>query len=118
MNKYNTIDEYISSFPENTKNILENIKHTYKKIAPECDEYFGYGVPAIKINNKNIIYFAAFKNHIGIYPSPSTIIFFKNKLKEYKTAEGTIQFPINNDFPYNLLEEIIKHNIKKQYLNY
>ncbi|MEI6821834.1 MAG: DUF1801 domain-containing protein [Bacteroidota bacterium] len=109
---YNTVDEYISTFPKEVKEILENLRKVIKETAPEAQEAISYNMPGYKQNGM-LLWFAAAKNHIGLYPTASPIIFFKEALKEYKTSKGAIQFPINKPIPLNLVREIIKFKVEE-----
>lgn len=110
---YKTMDEYIDSSPENVKGLLEKIRQTIKAIIPDAIETIGYGVPSFDMNDKHIIMFAGFKNHIGIYPTPAVIENFKKDLKDYKTAKGSIQFQLDKPIPYDLIKKIIEYKIKQ-----
>jgi uncharacterized protein YdhG (YjbR/CyaY superfamily) len=108
MNKYKTIDEYISSFPQSTQLFLKDIRNTIKEIIPDATETISYGMPTFKLK-KNLIHFAAYKHHIGIYPTPSGVEVFKKELEEYKTSKGAIQFPLNKPIPLDLIRRIVKY---------
>ena len=110
--KVETIDEYISKFPENVQEILQNIRKTISKSAPEAEEAISYQIPTFKLNG-NLVHFAAYKNHIGFYPTPSGIEAFKNELTSYKVSKGTIQFPLNKPIPFDLLQKIVKFRVKE-----
>jgi uncharacterized protein YdhG (YjbR/CyaY superfamily) len=86
---------------------------TIKDIAPKTDELIAYGMPTFKLNGKNLVHFAYYKNHIGFYPTPSPIEKFKNKLKDYKYSKGAIQFPLSEDLPLNLIKEIVVERVKE-----
>ncbi|MGB8217096.1 MAG: DUF1801 domain-containing protein [Candidatus Methanoperedens sp.] len=105
--QFKTIDEYISTFPKNVRDILEKLRQTIKKSAPEAEETISYQMPAFKLNGKNLVYFAAFKNHIGFYPIPSGIEAFKKELSPYKQGKGSVQFPIEKPIPYDLVKKIV-----------
>lgn len=107
-----TISSYVSSFPKNVSFRLNEINKTVKKLAPEAEEKISYGMPAYKYKGKVLLYFAAHKNHIGLYPYPSTIAAFKKISKKYKTAKGSIQFQNNEKFPLALIKKIIKFRVK------
>lgn len=111
--QFKTIDEYIRAFPEDVQNILEKIRHTIQKEAPEAVEAISYQMPTFKLNGKNLVHFAAFKNHIGFYPSASGIEAFKNDLSHYKGAKGSVQFPIKNPIPYDLVKRIIAFRVNE-----
>ena len=93
------------------------MRQTIKKAAPEAVEAISYQMPTFKLNGKNLVYFAAFKNHIGFYPIPSGIEAFKKELSSYKQGKGSVQFPIEKPIPYDLVKEIVifrmKENLEK-----
>jgi uncharacterized protein YdhG (YjbR/CyaY superfamily) len=111
-----SIDEYIMQFPAEIQEILVLIRKVIKDSAPEAEEKISWGMPTFVLYG-NLIHFAAFKNHIGLYPSPSGINNFKDELSEYKGAKGSIQFPLKKPIPYELISKIVKfrvaENIKK-----
>jgi uncharacterized protein YdhG (YjbR/CyaY superfamily) len=110
--QYKTIDEYIQTFPENIQAILEKMRQTIRKTAPESAETISYGMPAFKLHSI-LVYFAAAKNHIGFYPTASPIVAFKKELSSYKTSKGAIQFPLDRPIPYDLVEKIVKFRVKE-----
>jgi len=101
------IDEYIAGFPQDVQAILEKIRATVRAAAPEAKEKISYGMPAFTLNG-NLVYFAAFKNHIGFYPIPSGIEQFKEELSVYKQGKGSVQFPLDEPMPYELITRIVK----------
>jgi uncharacterized protein YdhG (YjbR/CyaY superfamily) len=107
-----TIDEYLASFPKDVQGILQGLRQVIRESAPEAKEAISYQMPTYKLNG-NLVYFAAFKNHIGFYPGASAIEAFKEKLAKYKTSKGTIQFPINEPIPFELVKEIVKFRVKE-----
>ena len=113
MKQFRTIDEYIRTFPTNTQNILEKMRQTIKEAAPEAVEAISYQMPTFKLNGKNLVHFAAFKNHIGFYPIPSGIEVFKKELSPYKQGKGSVQFPLDKPIPYDLVEKIVKYRVKE-----
>lgn len=112
MNKSNEIDLYIAGFPVETQVILENIRETIKKAAPDAEEVISYKMPAYKLKGI-LVYFAAYKNHIGFYPTGRGIEAFKNELTKYKWSKGTIQFPLNKPIPFGLITKIVKFRVKE-----
>ena len=110
--KFKNIDEYIQSHPKDVQKILMEIRKTVKKAAPKAKEKISYGMPAFT-QNGNLVYFAAFKNHIGFYPLPSGINSFKKELSTYKTSKGAIQFPIDKPMPLSLITKIVKYRVKE-----
>lgn len=113
MKKFKTMDEYINTFPKNVQIILEKMRQTMQQAAPEAIEAISYQMPTFKLNGKNLVYFAAWKNHIGLYPTPSGIEAFKKELSPYKMSKGSIQFPINEPIPYDLVIKIVKYRVKE-----
>jgi len=110
--KFKTINEYIASFPKNVQTILEEVRQEIREVAPEAQEVISYQMAAFK-QNGILVWFAAFKNHIGFFPKTSAIEVFKEKLSGYQTSKGTIQFPINEPIPLDLIKEIVKFRIKE-----
>ncbi|QLH11933.1 hypothetical protein DSQ20_08745 [Nitrosarchaeum sp. AC2] len=107
-----TIDEYIATFPKNIQDILEQIRQIIKKSASKSEETISYGIPTFKLNG-NLVHFAAFKNHIGFYPTPSAIKLFKKELSPYKQAKGSVQFPLDKPIPFEIIKKIVKQRVKE-----
>jgi uncharacterized protein YdhG (YjbR/CyaY superfamily) len=106
------IDEYIAGFPENVQKVLEKIRMTIRKAAPQAEEIINYGIPTFTLNG-NLVHFAGFKNHIGFYPTPSGIEKFKDELSVYEGAKGSVQFPLDKPIPYGLITKIVKFRVKE-----
>ena len=106
------IDEYIAGFPQDVQQVLEKIRATIRKAAPDAKEAINYGIPTFTLNG-NLVHFAAFKNHIGFYPAPSGIEQFKDELSAYELAKGSVQFPLNQKIPYGLITKIVKFRVKE-----
>ena len=115
--QFKTIDEYIKTFPEDVQRILKKMRKTIQNAAPESVETISYQMPAFKLNGA-LVYFAAFKNHIGFYPTSSGIKKFKKELSLYEGGKGSVQFPIKSPIPYDLVKKIVifrmKENLKKK----
>ena len=107
---FDSIDQYIASFPEETQKILEEIRSTVKAAAPEAEEKISYQMPTFFLNG-NLIHFAAFKNHIGIYPTPSGTQAFKDEISRYQGAKGSIRLPIDEPMPLELIGKIVKFRV-------
>jgi uncharacterized protein YdhG (YjbR/CyaY superfamily) len=110
--KFRTIDEYIATYPKNVQIILKEIRHTIKEAAPEAKETISYQMPAFKQNGV-LVWFAAFKDHISFFPKVSAIEAFKEKLSSYQTSTGTIQFPMNQPIPLDLVKEVVRFRVKE-----
>lgn len=107
-----SIDKYIAGFPRDVQKILQQVRLTIRRAAPDAEEAIKYGVPTFVLNG-NLVHFAAFKNHIGFYPTPSGIEAFKAKLSRYESAKGSVQFPIDKPMPLKLIAAIVKFRIKE-----
>lgn len=110
--KQNSMDEYISGFPESTGKILKELRTEIKRLAPNAEEAMRYGIPTFRLNG-NLVHFAAYKSHIGFYPGPSGIDAFKKDISKYKSSKGAIQFPIDKPMPLELIKKIVKYRIKE-----
>jgi uncharacterized protein YdhG (YjbR/CyaY superfamily) len=108
----NSIDEYIAGFPDDIQFILEELRMTIRKAAPGVVEKISYRMPTFVLNGI-LVYFAAFKNHVGFYPRLSGIESFKKELSVYKGGKGSVQFPINDPLPLNLITEIVRFRVKE-----
>ncbi|QQS36032.1 MAG: DUF1801 domain-containing protein [Ignavibacteriales bacterium] len=107
---FETIDEYINTFPKEVKQLLEEVRKTIHKAAPLAEEAISYQIPTFKLKG-NLVHFAAFNNHIGFYPGSKAIEVFSKELKEYKTSKGAIQFPLDKKIPYALITKITKSRV-------
>ncbi len=109
---------YIEAFPLNIRERLIKIRLLILSIAPDASEEFSYGMPAYKYNKKPLVYFAAFKEHIGIYATPQTHERFKAELATYKQGKGSVQFPHDKEIPYQLLKEMVRYKLEELKTNY
>ena len=115
MKKPTNIDEYISGFPKETQKILEQLRATIKKTAPNAEEVISYATPAFKLNGM-LVWFAAYSNHIGFYPRGSGVEAFKKELSIYKSAKGSVQFPLDKALPWALITKIVKFRVAENLL--
>ena len=106
------IDEYIAGFPTNVQKILQRIRKTIRKAAPEAEEVISYRMPAFKLN-RILVYFAGYQNHISLYPAPRGAAEFKKELAQYEGGKGTVQFPLGKPVPYDLITRIVRHRINE-----
>ena len=109
--KYSSIDQYITEAPAEVKQILINIRNLISEKAPEAVSCIAYNMPAFKYNKKPLVYFAAFKNHIGFYALPSGNVAFQKELTKYKTGKGSIQFPLDQEIPYDLIGQLVEFRV-------
>jgi uncharacterized protein YdhG (YjbR/CyaY superfamily) len=105
------IDEYIASFPKEVAVMLQQLRATIRKAAPKAEEAIKYSMPVF-VQNGNLVYFAAYKNHIGFYPAPRAIEEFKKELSVYKGAKGSVQFPLDKPLPLGLITKIVRFRVK------
>lgn len=105
-------DEYIANCPEDVRKILKELREVIKEAAPEAQEKISYQMPCFTLNG-NLVYFAACKNHIGFYPTPSGIEAFKDELSVYKSSKGAVQFPLDKPMPYDLVRRIVKFRVEE-----
>lgn len=107
------IDAYIAAFPKNIQQMLEQVRATIKKAAPDATEAIKYAIPTFVLHDKNLAHFAAFTNHIGFYPTPTGIEEFAKELSVYKTGKGSVQFPLDEPMPLALITKIVKYNMSR-----
>jgi uncharacterized protein YdhG (YjbR/CyaY superfamily) len=107
-----TIDQYIQQFPTEVVKKLNELRLTIKQVIPEATERISYKMPAFHWK-ENLIYFAAYKNHIGIYPTSKPIEHFKEELKNFKCSKGAIQIPLNQEIPVELVKKIVLYRIEQ-----
>jgi uncharacterized protein YdhG (YjbR/CyaY superfamily) len=112
----NSIDEYIASFPKEIRRILEDVRATIKASAPDAEERISYQIPTFTLKG-NLVHFAAYKKHIGFYPTSSGIRVFKRELSTYDTAKGTVRFPIGKPLPLKLISKIVKFRVAENLKN-
>jgi uncharacterized protein YdhG (YjbR/CyaY superfamily) len=106
------IDEYIADFPPDVQAILQKIRATIQSAAPDAQVTINYAIPTFTLQG-NLVHFAAFKKHIGFYPTPSGVEQFKNELSAYEMAKGSVQFPLDQPIPYDLISEIVKFRVQE-----
>ncbi|MBP7280323.1 MAG: DUF1801 domain-containing protein [Leptospiraceae bacterium] len=111
--KFKTVEEYFSTLPQNTKDPLLTVRDLIQQICPEAEEVISYNIPAFKLNGRNLIYFAAWKEHISIYPIPNGDEAFQKSISSYQGGKGTIKFPISKRLPLALIKKIIKFSMKE-----
>ena len=109
--KFKDIDDYIKCFPKDVQLLLEQMRKTISKVAPAATETISYQMPAFVLNG-NLVYFAGYKNHIGFYPGAAGIAAFKKELSVYKSAKGSVQFPIDKPLPLGIITRIVQFRVK------
>lgn len=106
------IEEYIAGFPHDVQDILEKIRMTIRKATPDAEETIKYQMPTFTLKG-NLVYFAAFKKHIGFYPRQTGIEKFKNELSAYEGAKGSVKFPLVKPIPFDLISKIVKFRVRE-----
>jgi len=110
--KFKTVQEYLSVQPAPVKAMLQQMRSTIKEAAPEAEEAISYNMPAFKLQGM-LVWYAAFKNHIGFYPRPSGLEAFKKEIAVYKSSKGAVQFPMDQPLPLALVTKIVKYRVKE-----
>lgn len=108
---YTSVEQYIESFPKDLQLLLNQVRAIIKKNAPKAIESIAYGMPAYKTQGKPLVYFAAFKNHIGFYATPTGHEAFQEALSKYKQGKGSVQFPLDQPIPIDLIAEIVAFRV-------
>ena len=111
--KFETIDEYIESFPENVQSVLEKLRATVQQAAPEAVESISYDMPTFKLDGERLVYFSAWKNHIGLYSIPEGNEAFRKELSPYAGEKGSLRFPFDKPIPYDLVKKIVMLRVKE-----
>ena len=106
------IDQYIAVFPDEIRELLQRVRITIKKAAPEAEEAIKYRMPTFTLKG-NLVHFAAFKNHIGFYPTSSGVTNFQKELSSYPTSKGAVQFPYSQSVPFELIAKIVKFRVRE-----
>ena len=114
--QYKTIDDYIKSYPESVQAILEKIRQTIRRVAPEATELISYQMPAFE-QNGTLVWFGAFKKHIGFYPIPSGLTAFEQELAGYTRGKGSVQFPLDQPLPAVLITKIVRFRAEENIKN-
>jgi uncharacterized protein YdhG (YjbR/CyaY superfamily) len=108
-----TIDDFISTYPKDVQAILQKVRKVIRRAAPDAGEKISYGIPTFTFHG-NLIHFSAYPSHIGLYPGAGGVAHFLSKLGQYKTAKGSIQFPLDKPIPYDLIEEITRWCVEQR----
>jgi uncharacterized protein YdhG (YjbR/CyaY superfamily) len=114
---YETIDAYIHTFPKEIQAILQTLRKTIQEESPDAVEAIRYQMPTFRLNGKNLVHFAAWKNHIGFYPTPSGTESFQKELVSYVVTKGAIQFPLEQPMPLPLIRKIVAFRVKENLKN-
>lgn len=102
------ISKYFANFPEEIQEKMQKIRNVILEEAPEATEKIGYGMPGYYLNGKPLVYFAGYKKHIGFYATPTGHEAFKEELSKFKQGKGSVQFPLKDEIPYELIRKIVK----------
>ncbi|MFB3906217.1 MAG: iron chaperone [Acidobacteriota bacterium] len=107
------IDEYVSGFPAHVQEVLQKVRMTIKEAAPEAEEAISYQIPAFNLKGRYLVYFAAFKKHIGVYPTPFESEELKEELLPYKSGKATARFPLDQPIPFDVISKIVKYRARQ-----
>ena len=111
--KFATIDEYVESFPENVQRILKKLRAAVREATPEAFESISYDMPTFKLDGKRLVYFSAWKNHIGFYSIPEGNVAFRKELSPFEGPNGSLRFPLDKPIPYDLVKKIVLFRVKE-----
>ena len=106
--KFTSVDEYIASFPEEVRKVLEEVRATIRTVAPQAREKISYNMAAFELDGMNLIYFAGWKRHISLYPIPSGDESFNTRIAPYIDGKGTLKFPLDKPLPFDLIRGIVE----------
>lgn len=106
-----SIDEYIAGFPPETQRVLAELRALIKASAPAATETISYAIPTFDLNGKHLVHFAGYERHVGLYPAPSGLEAFKEDLKPYKQGKGSVQFPLDQPLPTDLIRRIVEFRV-------
>ena len=109
-NQPERMDEYIKAFPKDVQSVLEKIRQSIRKVAPEAEETISYRMPALKLKGRVLVYFAAFRKHIGLFPPAPRE--FKNEVSKYEGPKGNLKFPTDEPIPYGLITKVVRFRKK------
>ncbi len=113
MKKYTSVDEYVADFPPEIQKVLESLRRVIKESVPGVQEAIWYGMPGYKLDGQRLVYFSAWKKHIGFYGASSAVGIFKKEMAPFKMLKGTIQFPFDQPIPLELIGKIVKFRAKE-----
>jgi len=105
--KFATVDDYIGSFPTGVQTILQEVRSTILKVVPTSVETISYQMPTVMLGGRYLVYFAAWKHHVGLYPVPAADGAFERELAPYRASKGTVRFPLGQPIPYDLIERVV-----------
>lgn len=108
-----TIDEYIAEFPEQTRRALEEVRAAVREIAPDAVETVSYAIPTFDLRGRHLVHFAGYERHVGFYPSPDGIAAFAAELAGFKTAKGSVQFPLDRPLPLDLVRRMTAYRVER-----
>ncbi|MFZ2173110.1 MAG: DUF1801 domain-containing protein [Rhodococcus sp. (in: high G+C Gram-positive bacteria)] len=109
-----TVDEYIDSFPDETRPVLEELRQTVRRAAPEAIETISYGMPTLMLNGSYLVYFAGWKHHVSVYPVPAFDGSLETELAPYRAAKGTVRFPLGKPLPNDVVERLLTHLVARR----
>lgn len=110
--KFKTVDEYFSTLPSRAKKVLKEVRKRIQKTVPEAEELISYNIPAFKFHGL-LIWYAAFKEHVSIFPKTTAIKVFGKELSKYEVSKGTIKFPVDKPVPFGLITKVVRFRVKE-----
>ena len=110
--KFKTVEEYFATLPPDTRSLLQEVRKTIRMAAPGAEELISYNIPAFKLGGM-LVWYAAFKEHIGFYPRTSAIARFSKELAKYEGAKGSVQFPLDRPLPLDLIGKMVRFRVQE-----
>jgi uncharacterized protein YdhG (YjbR/CyaY superfamily) len=108
-----SVDDYIARFPPDTQKMLVELRALIKSAAPGATETISYAIPTFDLNGRHLVFFAGYKKHVGLYPIPTGIEAFKQELAAYKQGKGSVQFPLDQPLPTDLIRRIVEFRVRE-----
>jgi uncharacterized protein YdhG (YjbR/CyaY superfamily) len=112
--KFKSVDDYIQSFPDEVRPVLEEVRQTIRKVLPDSEEVISYNIPTFKVDGRYLVYFAGWQKHVSVYPVPGGDEELEKELGSYRTGPGTLRFPLDKPMPLDLIERVVEHLQKKR----
>ncbi|RST13830.1 hypothetical protein E2C00_19010 [Streptomyces sp. WAC05374] len=110
-----SVDDYLGSFPGDVRTVLDRVRRTIHEAAPEgVGERISYGIPAVTLDRRNLVYFAGWKQHVSVYPVPEGDEAFQRDIQPYRSGKGTLKFPLDAPVPYELIARVVRHLVAER----
>jgi uncharacterized protein YdhG (YjbR/CyaY superfamily) len=112
--RFATIDDYVRSLPEDVQPVFEGVRRAVREAAPGADETISYQIPTLALNGRYLVHFAAWKNHLALYPTPAGDPAFEQEIAPYRAAKSTVRFPLRKPIPYDLIRRLVALRVRQR----